>query len=87
MSAFASTLSPSAYAAIRPYSMPLWTILTKCPAPFGPQCSQPRSAGDGGSPRRARSGVRSAASTPGARVSKIGTNRSTALGGPPIIRQ
>ena len=21
--------------------MPLWTILTKCPAPAGPQCSQP----------------------------------------------
>ena len=24
--------------------MPLWTILTKWPAPLGPQCSQPRSA-------------------------------------------
>ena len=30
--------SPSAYAAISPYSMPLWIILTKCPAPAGPQC-------------------------------------------------
>ena len=37
-------LSPSAYAAISPYSMPLCTILTKWPAPDGPQCSQPRSA-------------------------------------------
>src|SRR5258708_4528605 len=27
-----------------PYSMALWTILTKCPAPCGPQWSQPRSA-------------------------------------------
>src|SRR5664279_4508806 len=26
-------LRPSAYAAITPYSMPLWTILTKWPAP------------------------------------------------------
>ena len=25
-------------AAIMPYSTPLWTILTKCPAPLGPQC-------------------------------------------------
>ena len=30
--------NPSAYAAIIPYSIPLWTILTKWPAPFGPQC-------------------------------------------------
>ena len=29
---------PSAYACIRPYSMPLWTIFTKWPAPAGPQC-------------------------------------------------
>ena len=29
---------PSAKACIRPYSMPLWTIFTKCPAPAGPQC-------------------------------------------------
>ncbi len=28
---------PSAYACIRPYSMPLCTIFTKCPAPDGPQ--------------------------------------------------
>ena len=31
-------LRPSAMAAIIPYSMPLWTIFTKWPAPFGPQC-------------------------------------------------
>jgi hypothetical protein len=31
--------------------MPLWTILTKWPAPFCPQCSQPCSAGTG-SPER-----------------------------------
>ena len=37
MSAFAMMLRPSAYAAMSPYSMPLWTIFTKCPAPFGPQ--------------------------------------------------
>jgi hypothetical protein len=37
MSALAMMLSPSAYAAMTPYSMPLWTIFTKWPAPFGPQ--------------------------------------------------
>ena len=26
-----------------PYSMPLWSILVKCPAPIGPTCAQPRS--------------------------------------------
>ena len=30
-------LKPSANAAIMPYSIPLWTIFTKCPAPAGPQ--------------------------------------------------
>ena len=30
--------SPSAIAAIIPYSIPLWTIFTKWPAPLGPQC-------------------------------------------------
>ena len=34
-------LSPSAYAAMMPYSIPLCTILTKCPAPLGPQCRYP----------------------------------------------
>ena len=29
--------SPSASAAIIPYSIPLCTIFTKCPAPAGPQ--------------------------------------------------
>ena len=24
-----------------PYSMPLWTILVKCPAPTGPACTKP----------------------------------------------
>ena len=28
---------PSAYACIMPYSIPLWTIFTKWPAPDGPQ--------------------------------------------------
>ncbi len=69
-----------------PYSMPLWTIFTKCPAPAGPQWSHPRSAVLG-SPAAARVGVRSAASTPGARASKIGASRATASSGPPIIRQ
>jgi hypothetical protein len=32
-----STSSPSAYAAMMPYSIPLCTIVTKWPAPFGPQ--------------------------------------------------
>src|SRR5207247_7733261 len=34
----------SAYAAMRPYSIPLCTILTKWPAPFGPQWRYPCSA-------------------------------------------
>ena len=28
------TANPSAMACIMPYSMPLWTIFTKCPAPW-----------------------------------------------------
>ena len=43
--------------------MPLWTILTKWPAPLGPQCSQPSSSGAG---RPVRPPVRAAAATPGA---------------------
>ena len=43
--------------------MPLCTILTKCPAPDGPQCRKPCSAG-AGTPERPR--VRGADSTPGA---------------------
>ena len=34
---------PSANDCIMPYSMPLCTILTKCPLPTGPQCNQPAS--------------------------------------------
>ncbi len=41
MFALCKTASPSAYAAIRPYSMPLCTISTKWPAPLGPQCRYP----------------------------------------------
>src|SRR3954466_12126677 len=63
------TFRPSAYACISPYSIPLWTIFTKWPAPEGPQCSQPCSSGDG-SPLRP--GVRTAASTPGAGASPGG---------------
>ena len=36
-----SRAKPSANACIMPYSMPLWTILVKWPAPTGPACSQP----------------------------------------------
>ncbi len=32
---------PSAYACMIPYSTPLWTIFTKCPAPAGPKWRQP----------------------------------------------
>ncbi|CAB4877357.1 unannotated protein [freshwater metagenome] len=67
-----------------PYSMPLCTIFTKCPAPLGPQCSQPRSSGEG-SPLRP--GVRSAVPNPGAMVSQSPTKRSTEFAGPPIMRQ
>src|SRR5215467_2002467 len=35
---------PSAYACISPYSMPLWIILTKWPAPGGPQWRKPSDA-------------------------------------------
>ena len=34
---------PSAYAVIKPYSIPLCTILTKCPLPAGPVCISPPS--------------------------------------------
>ena len=57
-----------------PYSIPLWTILTKWPAPAGPQCRKPRSAVAG---RPLRPGVRAAASTPGAIASNSGSSRST----------
>ena len=32
---------PSASDCIIPYSIPLWTIFTKCPAPDGPTCAWP----------------------------------------------
>src|SRR5580700_11288357 len=63
MSALCSTFSPSASAAIMPYSIPLWIILTKCPAPLVPQCSQPSSQVAG---LPVRPGVRGAVSIPGA---------------------
>ena len=75
--------SPSAIAAIMPYSMPLCTILTKCPAPDGPQCMYPWDAVEPGS----RPGVSSTEPSPGAIVLKIGSSRSTAAASPPIIRQ
>ena len=43
---------PSPYAASSPYSIPLWTIFTKCPAPDGPTCAYPSS---GASARKAGS--------------------------------
>jgi hypothetical protein len=67
-----------------PYSIPLWTIFTKCPAPAGPQWYQPSSSG-GGSP--SRPGVRPAPSSPGARARNSGSRRATTSASPPIIRQ
>ena len=67
-----------------PYSMPLWTIFTKCPAPFGPQCRYPRSAVP---PLASRPGVRGMSPAPGASCAKIGSSRFTTAGSPPIIRQ
>src|SRR5674476_608687 len=43
---------------MRPYSMPLWTILTKWPAPAGPQCRYPCSAVPGSPSRLAEPGCR-----------------------------
>ena len=74
---------PSAIAAIMPYSMPLCTILTKCPAPFGPQCRYPCSA----VPCLVRPGVGSSQLSPGAMVMNIGSSRCTGASSPPIIRQ
>ena len=67
-----------------PYSMALWTILTKWPAPCGPQWSQPRSAvllPD------VRPGVGGAAASPGASASNTGRMRETTSASPPTIRQ
>ena len=76
--------SPSAIAAIIPYSTPLWTIFTKCPAPFGPHSKYP----SGEVPSlRVRPGVGGALASPGAIVLKMGSSRPTMSGSPPIIRQ
>ena len=42
-SLFSSRATPSAKACIIPYSMPLWTIFVKCPAPTGPTWAKPPS--------------------------------------------
>ena len=42
-SAVSSSSQPSAYACMMAYSMPLWTILEKCPAPTFPACTAPKS--------------------------------------------
>ena len=65
-------LSPSAIAAIIPYSIPLWTIFTKWPAPFGPQCRYPSVAVPS---VRVRPGVGSAIPAPGAIVLNTGSRR------------
>ncbi len=71
-------------AAIIPYSIPLWTIFTKWPAPFGPQCRYPSVAVPSG---RVRPGVGAAIPAPGAIVLKTGSSRATGSSSPPIIRQ
>ena len=83
MFALCRMFMPSAIAPIIPYSMPLWTIFTKCPAPLGPQWRYPCSEVDT-SP--SRPGVRSAASTPGASEAKTGSTCAKASASPPIIR-
>ena len=67
-----------------PYSIPLCTIFTKCPAPLGPQWRYPCSAGPG---VPSRPSVRGAAPTPGASAAKTGSSRATASRCPPIIWQ
>ena len=75
---------PSANEAIIPYSIPLWTIFTKWPAPLGPQWRKPCSAVSG-SPCAPGSGARRP--RPGAMVAKMGFSRSTTPSSPPIMRQ
>ena len=41
--AASSSSQPSAKACIIAYSMPLWTILAKWPAPTAPACTEPKS--------------------------------------------
>jgi hypothetical protein len=76
-------LNPSAYACMIPYSTPLCTILTKCPAPGPPQCNQPYSA----LVALENLSVRGAAVMPGASALKIGAQTDTAPLAPPTIRQ
>ena len=42
-SALSSSSQPSAYACMIAYSMPLWTIFEKCPAPTLPAWTDPNS--------------------------------------------
>ena len=64
--------------------MPLCTILTKWPAPLGPQWRYPCSAVP---PICSRPAVRGTAPMPGASAAKIGSRRFTTGASPPIIRQ
>src|SRR4029450_4235612 len=57
-----------------PYSMPLWTILTKCPPPLGPQWRYPRSAVP---PMASRPGVRGISPAPGQSCAKSGSTGLT----------
>ena len=66
-----------------PYSMPLWTILVKCPAPLGPRWSHPPPRGVGTFAARRPLDV----PPPGATDFQMGSSRLTALSSPPIIRQ
>ena len=65
--------------------MPLCTIFTKCPAPCGPQCSQPSAAVDESPARSPR--ARAPRPPPGASDAKIGASRATTSGSPPTIWQ
>ena len=67
-----------------PYSMPLWTILTKWPAPFGPQWRYPNSA-VAGAPLRP--GVREIEPPPGASDLEDRIETLHFVIGPPIIMQ
>ena len=42
-STLSSSSQPSAYACMTAYSMPLWTIFEKWPAPTAPACTEPNS--------------------------------------------
>ena len=86
----ARMLRPSAYAAMIPYSMPLWTIFTKWPAPFGPAV-QVAVLGGGRRPggaracaarrrRRARSSRRSGRGARRCRPRRRSSGRSRARG-------